>query len=422
MNTEITQRNDMDWLQGWVFYDGDCALCRDLARRFEKILTRRGFDLAPLQAPWVTDCLDLDVREPLTEMRLLTPQGLQLGGADAVIFLARRIWWAWPLYFLARIPGMRRVLWAGYRWIAARRHCHGGGTCSTRAPHRRVGSMLLIILPLLALAFRTRLPAWGFMWALAFAIYAGCKWLTWWDARGRLRRVSFGRSAAYLLMWPGMDATAFLNETRTPAATNRRDWALALLKFLLGTFLFWGVARWMPPEKPLLTGWIGLVGSIFMLHFGIFHLLALFLQKAGVQVGAVMRNPVAATSVREFWGERWNLAFHDLATKFLFRPLLPSFGVAGAALATFLISGLVHELVISVPAGGGFGLPTAYFVLQGMGMLFERSSLGTRIGLGNGAVGWLFTVLLAAGPAFWLFHPPFVERIVVPFMRAVGAL
>jgi alginate O-acetyltransferase complex protein AlgI len=421
VNTEITKTSDMDWLQGWVFYDGDCPLCRDLASRFEKVLTRRGFDLAPLQASWVTDCLDLDVREPLTEMRLLTRHGLQLGGADAIIFLSRKIWWAWPLCVLARLPGVRRLLWTGYRRIAARRHCLDG-SCSTRAPHRWFGGVLLIVLPLLAWALRTSLPAWGFMWAMAFAIYAGCKWLTWWEARGKLQGANFGRSAAYLLVWPGMDATAFLDETRRPARTKWRDWLPALLKCLLGAFLFWGVARWNSSKEHLLAGWMGLIGIIFILHFGIFHLLALFLQKAGLQVRPVMRNPIAATSLAEFWGERWNLAFHDLASNFLFRPLLPGLGVAGATLATFLISGLVHELVISLPAGGGFGLPTAYFLLQGVGMLFERSWLGARIGLRNGASGWLFTILFTAAPVFGLFHRPFVERIIVPFMQATGAL
>jgi hypothetical protein len=31
-------------------------------------------------------------------------------------------------------------------------------------------------------------------------------------------------------------------------------------------------------------------------------------------------------------------------------------------------------------------------------------------------------LIVAAGPAFWLFHPPFVLRVILPFMRAVHAL
>ena len=88
----------------------------------------------------------------------------------------------------------------------------------------------------------------------------------------------------------------------------------------------------------------------------------------------------------------------------------------------FLGSGLIHDLVISLPAQGGYGLPTAYFVLQALGLAVERSSFGQSLGLGKGFAGWSFTLLVAAGPAFWLFHPPFVTRIVVPFMAAMGAV
>jgi hypothetical protein len=33
----------------------------------------------------------------------------------------------------------------------------------------------------------------------------------------------------------------------------------------------------------------------------------------------------------------------------------------------------------------------------------------------------LFTVLVAAGPAYWLFPPPFVHRVVLPMLTAIGA-
>jgi hypothetical protein len=31
-------------------------------------------------------------------------------------------------------------------------------------------------------------------------------------------------------------------------------------------------------------------------------------------------------------------------------------------------------------------------------------------------------VLFVAGPAFWLFHPWFVLRVILPFMQAIHAL
>jgi hypothetical protein len=48
--------------------------------------------------------------------------------------------------------------------------------------------------------------------------------------------------------------------------------------------------------------------------------------------------------------------------------------------------------------------------------------LGKRLGLQQGLAGWLFMFVITAGPAFWLFHPPFVVRVIVPFMLAIHAL
>jgi hypothetical protein len=76
--------------------------------------------------------------------------------------------------------------------------------------------------------------------------------------------------------------------------------------------------------------------------------------------------------------------------------------------------------VISVPAHGGYGLPTGYFVVQGLGVAGERSRRGRRLGLGHGWRGRLFAVLVAAGPAYWLFPPPFVHRVVLPMLAAIG--
>ena len=97
-------------------------------------------------------------------------------------------------------------------------------------------------------------------------------------------------------------------------------------------------------------------------------------------------------------------------------------GAAGAVLAGFTFSGLVHDAVISWPAGGGYGRPTAFFMLQGVGLLAERSRAGRALGLGGGARGRLFTIALVLGPAGLLFHRPFVVGVVVPFLQAMGAV
>lgn len=279
----------------------------------------------------------------------------------------------------------------------------------------------LLALPVLVIALQTRLPAWVFMWALSFSIFAGLKWMTWWKARTRVAH-SAGRSLAYLVAWPGMDAETFLDPNKQPGAPNFQEWLWAALKTALGVGLLWIVARRIPEQQALIRGWIGLFGLIFLLHFGSFHLIALFWQTMGIDAEPIMSKPILSKTLSEFWGKRWNLGFRQLAHDLIFRPLYKGIGVASAGLLVFVASGLIHDLVISLPARGGYGLPTGYFLLQGLGVTLERSTLGKRLGLQRGAAAWIFMVVITAGPAFWLFHPPFVLHVILPFMRAIQAL
>jgi len=259
------------------------------------------------------------------------------------------------------------------------------------------------------------------MWALSFSIFAGLKWMTWWTARSRVAH-SANRSLAYLLAWPGMDAETFLSADKPAVQPSARDWLWAGLKTAVGAALLWMVARRVPEPQALLRGWIGLFGLIFLLHFGSFHLIALFWQTKGISAEPIMAKPILSRTLSEFWGKRWNLGFRQLAHDLIFRPLHRRIGVAAAGLLVFVASGLIHDLVISLPARGGYGLPTGYFILQGLGVTLERSALGRRLGLQQGATAWIFMLIVTAAPAFWLFHPPFVLRVILPFMRAVHAL
>ena len=83
---------------------------------------------------------------------------------------------------------------------------------------------------------------------------------------------------------------------------------------MTGATLIWVVARTAWPGSPLLAGWIGMVGLILLLHFRTFHLLSLGWRSLDVNAVPVMRNPLLASSLADFWGRRWNTAFHDLAT------------------------------------------------------------------------------------------------------------
>ncbi len=271
-----------------------------------------------------------------------------------------------------------------------------------------------------AIGFGHLLLPWEYMWALAFGIFFSVKWLTWLRARHAVAH-SAGRSLAYLFLWPGMDARSFLSDVR-PVKPGLRSWCWAFLKTLLGAVLLWVCARHVPAALPLVRGWVGLLGPVLLLHFGSFEIVALGWQALGVRAEPIMQAPAFSRSLSEFWGKRWNLGFRQLSYEFVFRPLHSRMGVRAATLLVFLVSGLIHESVISVPARGGYGLPTGYFILQGLGVLIERSPAGRALGLGGGTRGWVFMAVTTAAPAFWLFHPPFVLRVMLPFMEAIRAL
>jgi hypothetical protein len=289
---------------------------------------------------------------------------------------------------------------------------------ATVPPWRGWGPLILLPVAVLVV-IPGDAPRWMLMWALAVAIFVGCKWLTW--RRTPVAGVPWWRHAAYVLAWPGMDCGNFLRSDQRPRQPRARDWSLALASVLLGAGLLWGVARWLPPGRTILVGWLGMIGLALLLHFGAFRLLSCGWRMLGVDARPLMDRPLASASISEFWGHRWNTAFRDLSHRFLFRPLRAGLGPRGALVAGFVCSGLVHELVISVPAECGYGWPTLYFLLQAAGILAERSRLGRRTGVGSGWRGRLFTALVVAVPAHALFHPPFVEKVVVPFLRALGA-
>ena len=136
---------------GCVFYDGECSFCAGWAQLFERVLSKRGFALATLQSGTsimpVARALQReqsamgrqDARPTFTGMRLQLADGCELGGSTALVAIARRIWWAWPLFALAQIPGVMLLLHAAYRLLAAKRHCISGAcslTCKELNHHR----------------------------------------------------------------------------------------------------------------------------------------------------------------------------------------------------------------------------------------------------------------------------------------------
>ena len=261
------------------------------------------------------------------------------------------------------------------------------------------------------------LPRWGWMWVIAVAIYLICKAVTWSVVRSP---VPLSKRLGYWFGWPGLDAAAFV-KGRAVGRPAVDEWIFAISKTGFG-LLCLSLTPHAKAVSEYWAGWLAMLGIIFSLHFGLFQILSCIWRSKGVAAEPLMNWPVAARSLSDFWGNRWNRAFRDLTHKFLLRPLSHRLGPVTSLIVVFLFSGLVHELAITVPAGGGYGGPAAYFALQGAGLLVERSAFGRKLHLRSGNTGRCFAAAFTVLPVCWLFPEPFVTRIALPFVMALNGL
>jgi len=281
---------------------------------------------------------------------------------------------------------------------------------------------LAALFMLSALFARPFIPAWGFVFALSFSIFFGFKWLTLKRAVASGARPGLRRMLGYVFCWVGMDAARFLDESRRPETPRMGEWIAALLKTALGCAIFWLLAREVYESHALAGGYVGFTGFLILTFFGGFHLLSLAWRHIGADAEPIMRSPLLASSPSDFWSRRWNLAFKNIDSEFVFRPAARRWGLIPAVLAAFFFSGVLHDLVTSFPVNAWYGAPTLYFMIQAAGGILEKSRTGIMAGLASGARGRAFTVALVVGPVFLLFHPPAIEHAFIPFMRAAGAL
>lgn len=214
-----------------------------------------------------------------------------------------------------------------------------------------------------------------------------------------MRRLAPGRALGYWALWPGMDSRPFA-VTAPRSGAGLLAWGI--LKMASGALLL-SVRSGVPALDVLRV----FAGIGLLVHFGVCDALAGFWRMRGVPVGRLFVNPLASTTLGEFWGRRWNLAFHAVAKDLVFRPAARRWGAAAGILLTFAFSGALHELLLSLPAGGGYGLPFAYFLLHGLLVLAER----------RWAIrGRVWTLLGLLGPAPLLFHPWFLRAFIRPLI------
>ena len=245
--------------------------------------------------------------------------------------------------------------------------------------------------------WRLFLSTFGLLWFLKLVILARC---------------GAKPSLPYLLLWPGMDPTPFLSERHTdsPQAIEPRAFLKGWMRMIVGLACVIGIALGSHRLSDLLIGWVGIAALLLMIHLGVAEVLPWLLRWCGWNVGPLFDRPWAAKSLDEFWTRRWNLAFVEMNRLLFLKSLRNVLGKRRAIAGAFVISGVLHEAAISFPAGGGWGGPLTYFVLQAV-LVQIRALRGSRI------LTWIALV----APAPMLFHTPFRSQIVVPFYRWLGS-
>ncbi|MDF1752749.1 MAG: MBOAT family protein [Verrucomicrobiales bacterium] len=393
--TNITVTNP----QGTLFYDGTCGFCLRGIKRLRKALGTVGVEVQPFEN---------GAEQP--EMILKWNDGRIFGGADAAIFLAKRN----PIGFLpATIAGLFPFIYlarAIYKVIARNRHCIGDGACKIdfgdieKADPKTGWIFTIVIVGIAAaLGFVMKLAPWVHMWVIAFAMWFGFKVMSYRNAGG------FAEVDLYFFFWPGMDTTGFAYDNRGLGKTI--GLLTPTLFVLIGTGLLFAIPAFV---HPIAKGWTGVIAMICLLHFGSFVWIAAFWNRLGFSAEPIMRKPWLSRGLGDFWGNRWNRAFSDWARDFLFRPLTARFGTTAGTVTGFLASGIAHELVISLPARGGFGLPILYFLIQGIGLLIEKKARLRRRKL---ARIWMWLVVIIPAPL--LFHSTFIEKVFNPMTNLI---
>jgi len=260
------------------------------------------------------------------------------------------------------------------------------------------------------------------MLAICAALLFGMKAVVTVEGRARLTPLQW---LAFAALWPGMRPGPFAS-LRGPALAGAaglvrhglKCLALGLALIFLAWLLWTDTYGWLTDDEALraATG-VLLVGLSLACHFGVFNVAAGVWRSLGVDCRPLFRAPLQAQSLTEFWSRRWNLAFSEMLALAVYRPVVSAVGRRNAIFVSFLGSGVLHELAISVPVRAGYGLPLLYFALHGLLTLIEQEM--ARRGCPIERLGWvarLWTLGWLVVPLPLLFHPWFIRGVIWPIV------
>ena len=219
------------------------------------------------------------------------------------------------------------------------------------------------------------------------------------EAAARGERLPVGRWLVFVFLWPGMRQRPFLRAE--PRVGAGRMAVAGLLRIAFGAALV--AAAHAVRERPWLATVPALIGLSFALHFGLCRISTALMRALGFDVREPFRDPQRSRTLGEFWARRWNIPFSEMVQDTVYRHLRHP-------MAGFVFSAALHEVALSLPVRAGYGLPSAYFLLQGLLVLVER-----RFGIKSR----LWTAAWILVPVPLVFHPPFLRGVVWPIVGIV---
>jgi hypothetical protein len=220
--------------------------------------------------------------------------------------------------------------------------------------------------------------------------------------------------------WVGVQPTQFLKGQQTTPGAPLPTVRGFLLNLATGAALLWLVPRLLPAATPIpVRFWIGLVGICFFSLIARFDFFALIFRAMGFAVEKLWDCPIAATSLGDFWGRRWNRIVPGLLREVIFYPVARRAGARAALLAVFLYSGFYHEFV-SFMARDGYGGPTLYFLLQYLGVAAENTRPARRLLRGQPWLARAWTAAVVILPVGLFLRPALVNGYLVPMLVLAG--
>ena len=206
----------------------------------------------------------------------------------------------------------------------------------------------------------------------------------------------------YWTVWPGMR----LSNLRRSETTPDINWLYRGVAGMAASVALLVATVIIEPSN-YVAGWIGVVVVLAFIHFGYADVLSYYMRLRGFKTKRLFLLPHKSKSLNDFWSRRWNVAFVEM-NQVLFLPGIQKLSKALLVPLTLGLSGIMHELALSYPAGAGWGLPLLYFVVQGLLMKTERQTWFKNLPEAFRPWWARFWVLAPVG---LVFHQPFRDAL-----------